>query len=228
MKTPASCFAVALALGAITLTPGVVRAQDGRQEGPTEIEKCQTIDKPGSYKLVNNLVSTGSNCLVIATDHVTIDLAGFSISGRGTGAGVSVIGGVLLGIAVRNGSISGLDNGVLLGAADGSLVEGLRLSGPASGNLGIEANGIVKGNTVSGYSVGGIVANGVLTGNYVINSGDGVSVGPGSTVIGNTAVNNNRGLVARCPANLIDNTAVNNGTNLFSDAGCHTEDNLAP
>jgi hypothetical protein len=68
MKRPAAVFTIALALAAIVLAPrGGARAQDRREEIPLEIEKCQTIDKPGSYKLVNNLTFTGSpntGCLI--------------------------------------------------------------------------------------------------------------------------------------------------------------------
>ena len=52
MKRPA---ALVLALGAMILTPRAGARADGREEGPIEIEKCQTISKPGSYKLVNNI-----------------------------------------------------------------------------------------------------------------------------------------------------------------------------
>ena len=88
MKAPAAFFPIVFALGAMMLAP-----EAGAQQGPTAIDKCQTIFHPGSYKLVTDLVSTGGNCLVIAANNVTIDLAGFSISGNGTGAGVSAIGG---------------------------------------------------------------------------------------------------------------------------------------
>src|SRR5262245_26996405 len=56
---------------------------------PTRITKCQTISEAGSYMLANNLIAAG-NCLVIAEDFVTIDLAGFSIRGNGTGTGIGV------------------------------------------------------------------------------------------------------------------------------------------
>jgi hypothetical protein len=58
-------------------------AQDAREEGPIEIDKCQTISQPGSYKLVKNLVLVAGtrDCLAISADFVTIDLAGFTISG---------------------------------------------------------------------------------------------------------------------------------------------------
>jgi hypothetical protein len=39
--------------------PAGAQAQDARQEGPIEIDKCQTISQPGSYKLVKNLTFNG-------------------------------------------------------------------------------------------------------------------------------------------------------------------------
>ena len=53
MRRPPAVFPIALALGAIILAPGA-----GAQERErTEIEKCQTINEQGSYKLVNNLIA---------------------------------------------------------------------------------------------------------------------------------------------------------------------------
>jgi hypothetical protein len=153
MRRPAALFPLALAFGAtiLALVAGA-QAQDAR-EGPREIEKCQTISKPGSYRLVNNLTFSGTTgtCLNITASFVTIDLAGFTISGPGfagfpattaIGAGHDTTGN-----AVRNGSISGFSSGVDLGG-DGSIVEGLHVAGPCPCLLGIGATGIVKGNTV--------------------------------------------------------------------------------
>jgi hypothetical protein len=51
---------------------------------PTEIEQCQTISQPGSYKLVSNLTLTSPTpvCLPITANFVTIDLAGFTMAGQ--------------------------------------------------------------------------------------------------------------------------------------------------
>jgi hypothetical protein len=240
MKTPASCFAVALAAGAITFTPGFVRAQDFREEGPIEIEKCQTIDKPGSYRLVRNLTFTGSTgaCLVIVTDFVSINLAGFNISGRGLlgtlgiVADASVVGRRLLGLTVRNGSISNFNSGMTLEAADGSIVEGLRVIGPGpAGGFGIDAHGIMKGNTVVSVPATGIFGSGLFAGNYVAGGGQGIGADAGSTLIDNTVVNNQlRGIVVDCPSNVTDNTAVNNtgGNLVLNGNGCNDTNNVAP
>jgi hypothetical protein len=56
MRRPAAFFPIALALGAMMVAP----VAGAREEGPIEIEKCQTISKSGSYKLVNNLTFTGT------------------------------------------------------------------------------------------------------------------------------------------------------------------------
>jgi hypothetical protein len=211
------------------------QSQDAR-EGPIEIEKCQTISHPGSYKLVNNLTFTGptGTCLTIAASSVAIDLAGFTISGPGGfpnfPTGIAA-GNDTRGIAVRNGSISGFSTGVDLGG-DGSMVEGLRVFGSGCPcELGIAATGIVRGNTVvgiSGLPGGGlgISATGIVTGNYVTGSRlVGISVGQGSTVIGNTALHNELfGIEVSCPSNVTDNTAEPNFR--LVGTGCNNTNNV--
>ena len=247
MRRPAAAFTIALALGTIILAPRRgAQAQDAR-EGPREIKKCQTISKSGSYKLVNDLTFTGTTgvCLQITAPFVSIDLAGFTISGPGPFNNATAIAADTAGIAVRNGSISGFSVGVELlrlapdetGAA--SIVEGLRIGGPCPCSLGISATGIVKGNTVdvevpAGNDGIGISANGVVTGNFVT-AGTGsteYAIGQGSTVIGNTAVGAGAarlGISVSCPSNVTDNTAVNNGTNLaLNGDGCNNTNNVAP
>jgi hypothetical protein len=248
LRRPAGVFTNALVLGAmIILAPRVgAQAQDGGEEGPIEIAKCQTIDKPGSYKLVKNLAFTGTSgtCLSVTASFVTIDLAGFTITVQ-LPAGLSATaiaavppsGGQLLGIAVRNGSISNFRIGVDLSTSADSIVEQLRVDGDGSpqgvtSGSGILADGIVKGNIVSN-SATGIATNGTVTGNVVIGLTVGLSAGPGSTVIGNTITNAEvQGLVVSCPSNVTDNTSVNNvpnGMNLvLNGEGCSNTNNVAP
>jgi hypothetical protein len=246
MIRSAALFPIALALGAIILAPrgDGAQAQDAREEGPREIEKCQTISNPGSYKLVNDLAFSAptGTCLDITASSVTIDLAGFTISGPGQVLGITATaiaaGGETRGITVRNGSISRFDIGVGLGG-DGSIVEGLRVFDGIS--AGIIATGIVKGNSAVGMNGGpgagsGISAAGIVTGNYAShNRFAGIEIGQGSTVIGNTSTQNGPtipgfGIVVSCPSNVTDNTAVNNAiANLvLNGEGCHNEDNVAP
>ena len=95
---------------------------------------------------------------------------------------------------------------------------------------GIVAEGIVKGNIVSGRNTG-IQARGTVIGNFVENnSSTGIVVSPGSTVIGNTALNNRDvGIAVLCPANLTDNTATGSTVNIqLIGKGCRDEGNLPP
>ena len=108
MRRLAALLPIVLALGAIILASVAGARADARAEGPTGIEKCQTISNPGSYKLVSNLTATG-DCLLINADFVTVDLAGFTISGNGAGISSSQQSE---GIAVRNGTIVGGFGGV--------------------------------------------------------------------------------------------------------------------
>jgi hypothetical protein len=168
---------------------------------------------------------------VITASFVTIDLAGFSISGGL--AGISAPQGGTH-IAVRNGSISDFLNfGVDLRSADGSIVEGLRVfAGVSHVSAGIIASGIVKGNIVTDINSYGIIATGIVTGNIASrNFGPGIFAGQGSTVIGNTAVHNdNEGISVECPSNVTDNTAINNPERnlILNGEGCNNTNNVAP
>src|SRR5918912_838070 len=111
MRRSTALIAMMLALGALILAPVAgARDQDQQQQASTNIKRCQRIDQPGSYKLVDNLYATG-DCLVITTEGVTIDLAGFVMTGDGTGMAIQGIQAPVgtippLRTVVRNGDIS--------------------------------------------------------------------------------------------------------------------------
>jgi hypothetical protein len=111
MRRPTTLIAIMLVLAALLLGPvSGVCSQDQQEGAPTKIKQCQKIDQPGSYKLVDNLRASG-DCLVITTEGVTIDLAGFAMTGDGTGTaikGPQAPAGTIpqLRTVVRNGDIS--------------------------------------------------------------------------------------------------------------------------
>jgi hypothetical protein len=194
-------------------------------------KKCQTIDMPGSYKLVNNLTApSNTDCRMILASFVTIDLGGFSISSGGGTARQGINGSVLSphqlhGIAVRNGSITNFSVGVNLSAPDSSTVEGLRVSGG-----GIIAEGVVRGNVVLNAATG-ILGGGIVTGNFAVGNGVGLDIDLGSTVIGNVADDNTSvGIRVLCPSNITENTAINNpqGNLVLNGNGCNNTNNVAP
>ena len=128
-------------LGALIFAPAAgARDQDQQEQAPTKIRRCQRIDQPGSYKLVDNLHATG-DCLVITTEGVTIDLAGFAMTGDGTGTaikGVQARAGTIpqLRTVVRNGDISNFAEATNLSG----IVEGLRITSNHNGILGRVVN----------------------------------------------------------------------------------------
>jgi len=229
MKRPAGPFPLMVALGAIILARVAgAQAQDARAEGPIEIDKCQTISHPGSYKLVGNLTATTGDCLVITADAVTIDLAGFSITSRTPSSGTGIVTpSPQQGIAVRNGSIFNLLNGVDLSGGS-HIVEGLRIVGGFD-RIGtrIKADGIVKGNIVEGGGTG-ITAIGIVTGNSSSVSDLGMSIGRGSTVIGNIATSNRIGIRVVCPSVVTGNVALGGlgGDPFLEGNGCTNENNV--
>jgi hypothetical protein len=96
MRSRAALFPIAFALGVTVVVSG-----HGAQAAPTAITACQAIRQPGSYVLANNLdvPDANGNCLTITVASVTLNLAGFSISGNGPrtpGAGILAIGRALL------------------------------------------------------------------------------------------------------------------------------------
>jgi parallel beta-helix repeat protein len=64
----------------------------GSAGAATPISACTTISSPGSYVLNQSIVNTLSSCIIITTNNVTFDGAGFTITGGGSGYGVSVYG----------------------------------------------------------------------------------------------------------------------------------------
>jgi len=141
MRRPAAWVVMALALGALILVPrAAAQAQDAR-EGPREIAKCKMINKPGSYRLVNDLTFTDTTgtCLTITVDLVTIDLAGFAISGPGfTGNPTTAIAsappsrGQLFGITYGTGRAQGLGPGSISTAAMALSLRGYASSAAAA------------------------------------------------------------------------------------------------
>jgi hypothetical protein len=239
MKSAVVLFLFTLSFG--VLVPWVAaQADDPRQQGPIMIEKCQTISQSGSYQLANNLKFTGGgndSCLTITANSVSINLAGFAITGPSFGAAIIAMPPSnqtpLSGIIVRNGSISDIRTGVgLINVTVGPIVEGLSIFGGSDvaaniDGMGIDAVGIIRNNTVYGFN-SGIAGGGLITGNYVSTGGSGITVGAGSSVIGNVLISLENAVFANCPSNITNNTATFSSiANItLGGAGCNTTNNV--
>ena len=112
-----------------------------------------TITQPGAYYLTTNIVSTFSDAIIIATNNVTLDLNGFTISSTYSGNAGSAIwlNGGNMNITIFNGHIvSGVtNNGANLYAGPG-FFNGIYFSLPPPQNMR------VSGLTVSGTAYYGI------------------------------------------------------------------------
>jgi hypothetical protein len=186
-----------LAAAILVAAPSSVFAQ------PAAISACVAIPGPGSYVLTDNLSTSDPDCLVVAFPDVTIDLAGFQISCKGTctGSGINAGGGAGPNLAVRNGTIRGFAVGIDLTKTDFARVEGVRLLGNtfgldggngiivkdciladnAKGGLRVQLGGVITGNAITGTTDGtGIFAiRSVVTGNSVRLGSGGIGGGAG-------------------------------------------------
>lgn len=207
--------------------------------GREPIDKCRTIDKPGSYQVVANLgpggLDVNGHCLVVAASFVTIDLGGFVLTGDGTGSGVRVPGSGLQDVTLRNGTITRFEFGTSLRGARPSLVEEIRAVdndrigidvdsqstvrdsiAANNGGSGISPSGpcVVTDNFVHDNGGSGLsLASGCLaTGNVVTdNVGNGISAGSGSVISGNVVRDNGGiGISTSCPSAVIGNASLSN------------------
>jgi len=193
---------------------------------PANVNNCQAITAPGSYVLNKNLSST-TDCIVIASDFVTLDLNGFVISGAGTGSGVTELRSQpFRGVVVRNGVITNFASAIELPNSTAATVEGISAiantgNGIVTGYLAMVRNNIAIDNLGSGIRVG---IGGNVSGNSVArNKGSGISTVEGASVLNNVVRNNSgNGVFMDCPGLFFGNTSSNSGGDNFHDVsgGC--------
>lgn len=196
-------FSAVAVVGVLSLGAGagVATAQ------PTPISACGTIAASGSYKLTTNLSAAG-DCLVLtgsANANTTIDLDGFTMTGDGTGAGISN-DSVIEGLTVRNGTIKGFDRGIGVFGNTITVDRMMLIRNVSFGLTGVE-NVQIKDSVANGNGVGASVGEGavVIGSTFSFNTSDGlqvfaVGVAPGSLITNNTAIRNGgAGLRVTCP-----------------------------
>jgi hypothetical protein len=219
----------------------------GTSAQPTAITACGAITAPGSYRLGNNLMGSGPNCLSVSANGVTIDLDGFMIAGF-----TAINGGD--GLTVRNGMISCSSDGIVAG--DGLVVDRVTFSrcrelGVFGGNqatvkdstffqgtgtdgfaIRLLSGALVTRNVIVGATVGIEIESGTVSENVLSNGVGGLLINSGGAAINNTVQNySTNGIVTVCPSNVLGNTATGNGINLVltgDPSTCNVEHNLAP
>lgn len=181
----------------------------------TAISDCgTTISTPGSYYLTGNLSCTGHG-VVVASDGVTLDLMGFTISGDGGENDYGVYISNVSNVEVKNGTIKGFGKGVYA-TYQGNSIRAilLRVTDNGYGMHLVSKGNLVKQCSASGNQSYGIFAgsgSAVINNTAYGNGGTGLFVGSGATIIGNTVYDNDsRGIDAGTGSSLTGNTAYSN------------------
>jgi hypothetical protein len=200
-----------------------------RAGAATPVGVCRTLTQPGSYALIRNLAATG-DCLVVAADHVTIDLSGFSIQGLHSGGGITDSGLSRRGITVRNGTVTGFDIGIGLGNSQESTVENLRAISNGSG-IRVAQFGLLRNNIATSNSLVGIQAGlgATIVENVASNNSIGILADTGSLVSGNTASRNETSGIEADQGSVVTGNAArfNLGTGISVGFGCTVADNTS-
>jgi hypothetical protein len=190
-----------LALAVYLLTPGI----PARAAGSTPVSACGTINAPGNYVVIQDLVSSG-DCLTLTVSNIAIDLHGHKIKGDGTGAAITDGGNSIAYIIVANGKITNFATGIDLSADNGQTAD-LILSVNASGNAADGINILGRDNNLSK-----VTANN--------NGGDGVVLGTCCDSLFKVTTNGNggNGVHFASEDSLLNVTANGNGGNGVSGA----------
>ena len=218
-------------------------ADSGRVE-LSQSDMPVSITSPGSYILTENLTGTSGSGITITSDHVTLDLNGFSLRGSGGSTGIFVSGNRKA-LMIRNGSVvNWSSSGIQAGQADHSMFEDLRLEGNGSNGLNagdgcLVRNAVAHNNTGQGLRVGdeSIVVDcasrdstsfGVQSGDGTVirrvtareNNEDGIRLGSQSLALDCTTRNNSGdGVQAGLASVIIASTAYQNGQSGFRVTG---------
>jgi hypothetical protein len=201
----------------------------------TKITSCGTpINTFGEiYVLTGDLTALTScdTCLVVANDRITIDLAGHTITGsckardcadgdvlcQVIGAGVTDGGTPRLDTTVKNGTITGFDFGVSLGASEGNAIRNLEVSDNTAIGLLLGARSLVRGclierNGESGINIGdfGRVLDSKITGPAATGGSNGIFGGNNLVIADNTLVGNQTGISVGDFGTVVRNTSSSN------------------
>jgi len=211
-----------------------------------------TLSLPGSYRLAGNLTvpDANTNAIIIAADHVTLDLNGFAILGptdcsggiqhcanTGSGMGISTDTD-RLNITIRNGTVKGMGRRGVFLTGDSHLVEYVHASD--NGDVGIfifpshtfdSGGSIAQHNTAHrNGGIGIVVDEGLVTHNIVDGNNEGIRNQTGSASYNLISRNSALGLEQNFAsyignvffnnANDVSGFGVNLGQNLCFNAAC--------
>lgn len=215
-------------LGAVVL---LMSASPSRAD--TAISACGTLSAAGNYFLTKNLTSSGT-CITVASEGVSLDMKGHSITGNGSGDGISDGGVQFESMAIANGKISHFANGIGLGKSCCVVIRNVNSSNnTGAGILVGTCCGTLDAVTTNNNGGDGIDAfeccftlNNIQSNN---NGGIGIAAtkGAGSsaccTTVSNSTVTGNAGVgiaATNCCNFLVSSTVQKNGGDGTDMSGC--------
>lgn len=167
----------------------------------TPVSSCGTLSPAGNYILTKNLTATG-NCLVIAAANVAIDMNGKTITGNGTGSGITDDGSERDFSIITNGKIRDFATGINLANSG----EGIISNVDSSVNTGEGVFIAQCCNTLDAVSANS-------------NGDTGIVLASDDSSLSNIQANGNGGggiAITRCCNTLVDSTVSNNtGAGMF-------------
>lgn len=152
----------------------------------------------GDARLDNDLTCTG-NALVVSGDDITIDLNGHTLSGNGSGNGITV--SASHGVTIFGGSVKGFQSGIFVGGSTDVVIRDNEFSATNQAVLFQATTGsVVKHNTVTKNLArafmlrpnltGGLSTDNIVIGNVVIDTPTGIYLirQPGNRILNNTVI----------------------------------------
>jgi parallel beta-helix repeat protein len=146
---------------------------DGSVDPPTaNITSSDNV----TYTFTSNI----NDSIVILRSNITVDGAGYTLNGTGTGkwAGMTIEGYGSINVTVQNVNIIGFETGIGLVSTDGNTILGCTIANNTYGIWGAETmNNTISGNAIANNSRGiffTTVFNTVTAGNNVTHNGYGV------------------------------------------------------
>jgi len=132
----------------------------GRASAATAISACGTLSPAGNYFLTSNLTATG-NCLVIGAPNIAIDMKGKTITGNGTGSGITDGGSVRDFAVIVNGKIRNFDTGIDLSDSGNAIISNVDSSNNTGDGIFIDGCcNTLNSVTANNNGGGGIVMEG--------------------------------------------------------------------
>jgi hypothetical protein len=209
---------------ALLSTPAYGQVREIRQaqssgDQPVTSDPPIVITQPGSYRLLSNVVATGSDpAIEIRAFNVTLDLNGFLVDAQGGGAAIFATGPTgTSAIVVKNGNVHSVGDGIRLQAGN-CRVEHVVVGNVGRNGIGISAGGncTIRENTVVAADVGISCIFCAVEGNSVSVIGKaGIEATNGSLVL-NNKVNSavGTGLVLDSTTGYANNVLSFNGTDV--------------